>query len=197
MTANIASFSYTIFVVISVSWQVLGFCNFKISIRISSLCIFEKEKGSLRFLLQTFPIASRLGWFLYFTIHFKTGSLILLAKGLQFEYPSIFRLLTILKKKVFKSSAVLSSSIIISSSSINVVFKVDVILSDKKGLMVFQNVLLSLVFSPKYAVFNFLISVRNNCVVLNTSFCFLHFYPSKNCFEVSLLSLFCQTEHCS
>ena len=49
--ANIAAFSYTIFVVISVSWQVLEFCNFKISLRILSLCIFEKEKGSLRFLL--------------------------------------------------------------------------------------------------------------------------------------------------
>ena len=144
--ANIAAFSYTIFLVISVSWQVLEFCNFKISLRILSLCILEKEKGSLRFLLQTFPVASMLGWILYFTIHFKTGSLILLAKGLQFEYPSIFRLLTILEKKVFKSSAVLSSSIIISSFSMNAVFKVDVILSDKKGLMVFQNVLLSLIF---------------------------------------------------
>ena len=48
-----------------------------------------------------------LGWFLYFTIHFKTGSLILLAKGSQLEYPLILRLLTLLEKKVFKTSAVL------------------------------------------------------------------------------------------
>ena len=48
----------------TVSWQALEDFNFKISLRISSLCIFEKEKGSLRFLFQTSPIASMLGYIL-------------------------------------------------------------------------------------------------------------------------------------
>ena len=120
--ANVSAFSLTIYVGIWVSWQALEVSNFKMSLRISSLCIFEKEKGNLRFLLQTSPIASMLRWFLYFTIHFKTGSLILLAKGSQFEYSSILRLLTILEKKVFKTFAVLSPPIIISTSSSNVIF---------------------------------------------------------------------------
>ena len=92
MLTNISAFSLTIFVGMSVSWQALEVSNFKMSLRIS-------------------PIASMLGWFLYFTIHFKTGCLKLLAKGSQFEYPSILRLLTILEKKVFKTSAVLSSTL--------------------------------------------------------------------------------------
>ena len=49
--ANISAFSLTIFVGMLVSWQALEVSNFKMSLRISSLCIFEKEKGSLPFLL--------------------------------------------------------------------------------------------------------------------------------------------------
>ena len=56
--------------------------------------------SSFGFLLHTSPIESILGWFLYFTIHFKTRSLILLARGSQFEYSAISRLLTTLEKKV-------------------------------------------------------------------------------------------------
>ena len=44
----------------------------------------------------------------YFTIHFKTGSLILLARGSQFEYSATLRLLTMLEKKVFKTLGVLT-----------------------------------------------------------------------------------------
>ena len=149
--ANISAFFLTIFIGISVSWEALEVSNFRMSLRISSLGIFEKEKGSLWFLLWTSPIASMLGWFLYFTIHFKTGSLTLLAKGSLFENPSILRLLTILEKKVFKTSTVLSSHIVVSSS---------------------------------------LVVIHNNCAVFSTSFCFLQFYPLKNCFKVSFLSLF-------
>ena len=86
VSANISTFSLIIFVRISVSWHALEVSNFKISLRISSLFIFEKENGSLGCLLHTSPIASMLGWFLYFTTHFKIGSLILLARGSQFEY---------------------------------------------------------------------------------------------------------------
>ena len=97
-------------------------------------------------LLHASPIASMLGWFLYFTAHFKTGSLILLARGSQLEYSPILRLLTVLEKKVFKTFAVLQSPLTISSLSINFMLFVDLTLSDKKGLIVFQNVLLSLIF---------------------------------------------------
>ena len=63
--------------------------NFKNSLRISSLFIFEKKNGSLGCLLHASPIVNMLGGFLYFTTHFKTGSLILLARHLQFEYSVI------------------------------------------------------------------------------------------------------------
>ena len=49
--ANIFAFYLTIFVGISVSWQALEVSDFKMSLRILSLCIFEKERGSLPFLL--------------------------------------------------------------------------------------------------------------------------------------------------
>ena len=49
--ANISAFPLTIFVGISVSRQALEVSNIKMSLRISSLCIFEKEKGSLWFSL--------------------------------------------------------------------------------------------------------------------------------------------------
>ena len=47
------------------------FRSFKISLRISCLFTFEKENDSLGCLLHTSPIASMLGWFLYFTTHFE------------------------------------------------------------------------------------------------------------------------------
>ena len=56
--ANISAFSLTVFVGISVTRQALEIFNFKMSLRISSLCIFDKE--SLSFLLQTSPIARML-----------------------------------------------------------------------------------------------------------------------------------------
>lgn len=46
------------------------------------------------------------GWFLYFIIAFKMRSLILSQIGSEAVYSEIFRVLTILKKKVFKTSAV-------------------------------------------------------------------------------------------
>ena len=90
MSTNVFALSLIIFVGISVSWHVLEASNFKISLRIFSLFIFEKENGSLECLLHTSPVASMLGWFLYFTTHFKIGSLILLARGSGFEYSTIY-----------------------------------------------------------------------------------------------------------
>ena len=72
---------------------------------------------------------------------------------------------------------------------------------DKMNLMVFQNVLLSLIFSSlrfsKYSDFHFSVVIRNICVVLNNFFCFLHFYLFQNCLEVQFSSLFPKTEPCS
>ena len=61
MSANISAFSLIIFVGISASRQALEVSNFKISLSISPLIIFEKENGSLGCLLRTCSIASMLG----------------------------------------------------------------------------------------------------------------------------------------
>ena len=144
MSANISAFSLIVFVGISVSWQALEVSNFKIPLRISSLFIFEKENGSFGCLLHTSHITIMLGWFLYFTTHFKTGSLILLARGSQLEYSAMLRLLTMF---------------------------IDLTLSDKKGLIVFQSDLLSLIlFSlrfPKYSDLDFSEMRDNSCAVLD------------------------------
>ena len=125
---------------IGISWYALEVSNFKIYLRISSLFIFEND--SLGCLLHTSPIASMLGWFLYLTTHFKTESLILLLRDPQLKHSAILRLLKMLEKEVFKTLAVLKSPIIISSLSIIVIFFVDLTLSSKKSLTVFQNLLL-------------------------------------------------------
>ena len=102
---------------------------------ISSLFISERENGSLGYLLHTF-IANMLGCFLYFRTHFKTRSLMLLARGSKFEYSALLRLLIMLEKSfLFETLEVLYSTSIIFSLSINVILSVDVTLSDKKGLM--------------------------------------------------------------
>ena len=88
--------------------------------------------------MHTSPIASMLGWFLYLTTHFKTESLILLLRDPQLKHSAILRLLKMLEKEVFKTLAVLKSPIIISSLSIII----DLTLSSKKSLTVFQNLLL-------------------------------------------------------
>ena len=95
MSANISTFSLIIFVGISVSWHALEVSSFPQDF----FSIFEEENGILGCLLHTSPIKSMLGWFLYFTTHFKMRSLILLTRGSQFKYSAILRLLTILEKK--------------------------------------------------------------------------------------------------
>ena len=54
-------------------------------------------------------MATILGWFLYFSIALSTGSESLSAKGLVSLNSSIFRFLTALEQKRFKSSAFFSS----------------------------------------------------------------------------------------
>ena len=72
-----------------------------------------------------------LGWFLYFSTDFKTGSLINSERGSRLLYSRIFRLLIIFEKKVFKTRAVSLLLLIISSFSIKVIFSEEVTLSEK------------------------------------------------------------------
>ena len=119
--AIISEFFLAIFLGISVSWQALEVSNLKMSLRISSLCIFEKEKEVFGFCCRL--LQQQVCWDgSYISIHLKTGSLILLAKGSELEYPSILRLLTLFEKKVFKTSAVLWSPMMISSFTFIVIF---------------------------------------------------------------------------
>ena len=93
-----------------------------------------------------FPIAyfsyilSMFGWLRYFTMDVITGLFMFSEIGSQLVYSAILRLLTILEKRIFRIWVVLISFSTISSSSIKVSFPLDTILSDKNGLMVFQEV---------------------------------------------------------
>ena len=62
-------------------------------------------------------------------------------------YSGRLRLLTILKKKVFRTSADLLSELTTSPSSINVIFALDRVLPEGSGLTVLQNFLLSVIIS--------------------------------------------------
>ena len=135
-----------IFARMSVSWLVFIESKLKISCKIFSLSPCKKEKREYCFLLHTSPILSMLRWLRYLTIDLITGSLILSEIGSQLAYSTILRLLTILEKKVSRICAVLISLSRISPSSIKVTFSLDTILSYKKGLMLFQKVLLSVNF---------------------------------------------------
>ena len=65
-------------------------------------------------------------------------------------YPGRLRLLTLLDKKVFRTSAVSLSELITSPSSINVIFALDGDFSERNGLTVLQNFLLSvMLYSSK------------------------------------------------
>ena len=57
-------------------------------------------------------------------------------------YSGRLRLLTILEKKVFRTLAISLSELITSPSSINVIFALNGVLSERNGLTVLQNVLL-------------------------------------------------------
>ena len=89
-------------------------------------------------ILEIFPTAFILGRSLYLRIDFKTGSLISLEIGSGNGYSGILRLLMMVEKKVFKAFAVLVSVLMILSFSITVIFSSNGVLSNRKGLTVFQ-----------------------------------------------------------
>ena len=106
-----------------------------------------KEKfHSVSFPLDIFSIVFILGWSLYFWIDFKTGSLMTLEIGSDTGYSGILRWLMMVEEKVFKTLAVLLSVLMNLSFSIKIIFSSDVVLSERKGLTVFQKVLLSVIF---------------------------------------------------
>ena len=72
--------------------------------------------------------------------------MILLEIGSDTVYSGTSRLLMMVEKKVFKTFAVLLSVLMILFFSINVIFSSDEVLSERKGLTVFQKVLLSGLF---------------------------------------------------
>ena len=72
--------------------------------------------------------------------------MILLEIGSDTVYSGTSRLLMIVEKKVFKTFAVLLSVLMILFFSINVIFSSDEVLSERKGLTVFQKVLFSGLF---------------------------------------------------
>ena len=143
---KLSALTLRIFVGMYVSWLTFDESKLKIYFKMSSLSTCEKEKREYCFLLHTSPILSMLRWLRYLTIDLITGSLILSEIGSQLAYSTILRLLTILEKKVSRICAVLISLSRISPSSIKVTFSLDTILSYKKGLMLFQKVLLSVNF---------------------------------------------------
>ena len=98
-----------------------------------------------------------LGWFLYFTIDFKTESLINSERRSHLVYTGISRLLIIFEKKVFKTRAVPILFPIISFSSVKVIFSEEVTLSEKKPLKNFpKHFVACYIFFIKVAiVFNF------------------------------------------
>ena len=79
-------------------------------------------------------------------IDFKTGSLTSFQIGSDTRYSGILRLLMMVEKKVFKTLAVLVSDLIILFFSFKVIFSSDRVLSEGKGLTVFQKILLSVIF---------------------------------------------------
>ena len=72
--------------------------------------------------------------------------MILLEIGSDTAYSGTSRLLMMVEKKVFKIFAVLLSVLMILFFSINVIFSSDEVLSERKGLTVFQKVLFSGLF---------------------------------------------------
>ena len=91
-------------------------------------------------------------------------------------YSGRLRFFTILEKKVFRTSTILLSELIVSPSSINVIFALNGVLSERNRLTVLQNFLLSVILFRLRCcnIFFqfFLITKHSNSAVCNTFFCF-------------------------
>ena len=135
-----------------------------------------------------------LGWFSYFLIAQKTGSVMW---GLVTSYPrllSMLRLSTILLKNVLNVSASRSLFVIVLLFSFNVMHSLWKAFSKKRGLTVFQNFLLpvaiffclsfrnslSYIFYAKYSRRDFFVYCRD--------FSLRSFFHVNICFEVLTFS---------
>ena len=128
------------------AWWKDGSCEFFLNLNLEFILNFApyvqvNRKMRTLFLVAYFSYTlSVFGWLRYFAMDVITGSFMFSEIGSQLLYSTILRLLTILEKRVFRIWVVLISLSTISSSSIKVSFPLDTILSDKNGLMVFQEV---------------------------------------------------------
>ena len=128
------------------AWWKDGSCEFFLNLNLEFILNFApyvqvNRKMRTLFLVAYFSyILSVFGWLRYITMDVITGSFMFSEIGSQLVYSAILRLLTILEKRIFRIWVVLISLSTISSSSIKVSFPLDTILSDKNGLMVFQEV---------------------------------------------------------
>ena len=104
--ANISIFSLIILVGISVFCEALVLPSLRISFSTSPKFTFSKW---LVLFLLYFWIARMLGWFLYFKVALKTGSLLFSVTELFKLNFEILRFFTILERKLFKVSAVSDS----------------------------------------------------------------------------------------
>ena len=146
--AKMPAFSLMILEGISVSWDALETSRLKISLNISSSATSENEKAACVFFLSLHItlLTNMLRCFLYFSTSLIIGSLISSEIGSLVTYSGILRLPTIFEKKISKTWTVFSSFETISFPFINFIFSLDVILSERKGLTVFQKALLSVIF---------------------------------------------------
>ena len=135
-------FSLIILVWVSVFSETLVSSNLRIYFWTSSM--FPSLKSNVFFLLN-FRIARMLGWFLYFKIALKTGSLMFLVTELFQLYFEIKSFLIILEQKS-NASAVSDSDVSVFSFSLRFIFSLDNDLSESKDFTVFQNVLLCMTF---------------------------------------------------
>ena len=88
-------------------WEALLLFNLWISFWISSFSSSLKQKASPP--LNLFWIAIMLGWFLYSKFALRVWSSILSMKDSFLKYFEILKLLTILEKNLFRTSAVSNS----------------------------------------------------------------------------------------
>ena len=126
---------------ISLPWQaflLFSFCN---SLNIFFLSINLKEDIFLPIISL---ILRMLGWFSYFWIAQKTGSIILGLVILSPRLLSMLRLGTILLKNVLNVSASSTLFAIVLLFPFNVMDSLWKVFYEKRGLTVFQNFLLSL-----------------------------------------------------
>ena len=101
-SARIIEFCLMILVGISVLWPAFEEFSCVISFKICVIYRVENEKIMALLPWHTSSILSMLGWFLYFSTDFKTGSLINSERGSHLLYSRIFRLLIILRRKYLK-----------------------------------------------------------------------------------------------